>query len=379
MRRIAITLGVKDKAVLRAFIDQKPAEGKKLYTDGKTLDGLWIGGNGVAEWVNGKIQLNELGSRSGQALHRLIKKMAAPFDIKSFDEVEQGVKKYIDFLTDTAEKTFKKHYPNLNPPRYDYNKGGRFYRIFQEDSSGVSKSAVAFVDKATGDIYKSASWSKPAKHARGNVKDDASWRGHTEHGPYYLKGAVEELLKIAKELSPVQKADIREDLILKAIKKLAKKYKVGPLAPMRIDAMGEITMLQRMKNPIEYVSEEKIDERLTNLAKKYDKYHGQVSSRWIKMNHFTWERMLKDIGLLKLPKEVTSSTIVKELIQIAKDLTAPEAYAKAWVWLDKAMKKLHQVLENHKKEQKKNPKDWGSVGDINSIASELEDLGKRFQ
>jgi len=265
MRRTAITLGVKDKAVLRAFLDQKSASGQKLDTDGKRLDGNWIGGKGVAEWVGGKIQLNELGSRSAQALHRLIRKMAAPFDIKSADEVEQGVKKYIDFLTDQAEKSFKKYYPNLQPPKYDFKRGSRFHKIFREDANGSSKSVVAFVDKATGDIFKPASWSKPAKHARGNVKDDATWRGHTEHGPYYLKGS----------------------------------------------------------------------------------------------------EMNREVAL--------------ELLRIARELTAPEAYEKASARLDESMKKLHRLLESHKRKQKRDPKNWGLVGDVAHVADELEEILKRFQ
>lgn len=31
------------------------------------------------------------------------------------------------------------------------------------------RSVMAFIDMATGDIYKAESWSRPAKHIRGNV------------------------------------------------------------------------------------------------------------------------------------------------------------------------------------------------------------------
>lgn len=43
-----------DKKVLEAFLGGKRAESKKLYTDGKTLDGLWMGGNGIAAWKGGR-------------------------------------------------------------------------------------------------------------------------------------------------------------------------------------------------------------------------------------------------------------------------------------------------------------------------------------
>lgn len=45
--------------------------------------------------------------------------------------------------------------------------GTKRVRIVRDEPS--SRSVAAFVDLATGDILFPASWSKPAKHARGNV------------------------------------------------------------------------------------------------------------------------------------------------------------------------------------------------------------------
>ena len=39
-------------------------------------------------------------------------------------------------------------------------------------TSGDARSAYGFVDKATGDIFKSASWAVPAKGVRGNIFSD---------------------------------------------------------------------------------------------------------------------------------------------------------------------------------------------------------------
>ena len=47
----------KDKKVIQAFYEQTSAESKKLYTDGKVLDGLWMGGNAIAEWEGRKIYI----------------------------------------------------------------------------------------------------------------------------------------------------------------------------------------------------------------------------------------------------------------------------------------------------------------------------------
>lgn len=101
------------------------------------------------------------------------------------DEIESGTRKYIDFLEKMATEKYRRDLPNLEVPEYGYSKGKRFFKIFRVDSA--SKSVVAFVDRVSGDIYKPAGWKAPAKHARGNVLDKNSWRGHTDLGPYYLR------------------------------------------------------------------------------------------------------------------------------------------------------------------------------------------------
>jgi hypothetical protein len=51
--------------------------------------------------------------------------------------------------------------------------GKRFTKVMRDEvttGGGVMNSSlVAFVDNATGDIFKPAGWAAPAKHARGNV------------------------------------------------------------------------------------------------------------------------------------------------------------------------------------------------------------------
>lgn len=48
-----------DRAVLRAFADQEPAESKRLSSDGKRLDGNWMGGREIAYWKNDKLHWGE--------------------------------------------------------------------------------------------------------------------------------------------------------------------------------------------------------------------------------------------------------------------------------------------------------------------------------
>jgi len=71
-----LKLTPKDKDVVDAFTEQKPATSKKLSTDGKRLDGMWMGGNGIAEWKNGKIVTNDLGSKSAQVVQNYLTKIA---------------------------------------------------------------------------------------------------------------------------------------------------------------------------------------------------------------------------------------------------------------------------------------------------------------
>lgn len=77
MRVATLTLGKADKAVIDAFIDGNSAESKKLITDGRRLDGLWMGGNGLASNNGGNIVLGEGRPhvKSDEVVIRALKKM----------------------------------------------------------------------------------------------------------------------------------------------------------------------------------------------------------------------------------------------------------------------------------------------------------------
>jgi len=57
------------------------------------------------------------------------------------------------------------------PIEFYVRRGRRYLKIIMKDSGG-SKSAHAFVDRETGDVYKSASWKAPAKIARYSLLQD---------------------------------------------------------------------------------------------------------------------------------------------------------------------------------------------------------------
>lgn len=51
-------------------------------------------------------------------------------------------------------------------PEITYTKGRKYIKVI------TSNSSYAFIDKNTGNIYKAATWSAPAKTARGNIFSD---------------------------------------------------------------------------------------------------------------------------------------------------------------------------------------------------------------
>lgn len=55
---------------------------------------------------------------------------------------------------------------------YYLESGRKYYKLIHKDNN--SRSVHCFIDKSTGDVYKSASWQSPAKGVRYNLLDDNS-------------------------------------------------------------------------------------------------------------------------------------------------------------------------------------------------------------
>ena len=65
----------KDKKVVQAFYNQKPLEGKLLYTDGKTLEKLGMGRQDIAKWDGSDIVITAvMDTRSTQSIVKYLKK-----------------------------------------------------------------------------------------------------------------------------------------------------------------------------------------------------------------------------------------------------------------------------------------------------------------
>jgi hypothetical protein len=66
------------------------------------------------------------------------------------------------------------------------SKGRKYTKLISVDTLG-SRSVWCFVDQTNGDILKAATWSAPAKHARGNISRPESYQNYEWTGPHYLK------------------------------------------------------------------------------------------------------------------------------------------------------------------------------------------------
>jgi hypothetical protein len=73
--------------------------------------------------------------------------------------------------------------------------GPKYIRIVSKDGFGHERhpydysygSAFCFIDRATGDVLKTASWKSPAKGVRGNIYGGPEKFGLTDYGAVYFR------------------------------------------------------------------------------------------------------------------------------------------------------------------------------------------------
>jgi len=70
-----------DKRVIRAFASRMPDASKLLASDGTRLDGLFMGGGGLAHWSGSKLHLPESGGKISESIQRAVSRAVAPMDI----------------------------------------------------------------------------------------------------------------------------------------------------------------------------------------------------------------------------------------------------------------------------------------------------------
>lgn len=85
-----------------------------------------------------------------------------------------------------VDEHMTRHFPNLPRPVLSAEPGRRYVRVVKSDGES-SRHVYCFIDRTNGDILKSESWKKPAKHARGNIYTTTDMRAAVnEYGAHYL-------------------------------------------------------------------------------------------------------------------------------------------------------------------------------------------------
>jgi len=76
-----------------------------------------------------------------------------------------------------AHETYRKRLnPDGAPDKLGYTKGGRYWRLFvSRGGKEDQRSAYGFFEPATGNLYKSDGWKRPAKGVRASVLDKSTW------------------------------------------------------------------------------------------------------------------------------------------------------------------------------------------------------------
>jgi len=100
-------------------------------------------------------------------------------DVLRTNYQESAITRHRDYVN--REENVDYHIEQINQlamgdgvDEYIYERGRKYARIIHVSKPSNQRSAHAFVDLNTGDVYKSASWKSPAKGIRYNLLDDKS-------------------------------------------------------------------------------------------------------------------------------------------------------------------------------------------------------------
>lgn len=73
---------------------------------------------------------------------------------------------FVKMVQRHIKQYYRERYPNLTPPTIMSKVGRKYTKIIIEDNQ---KSVYCFIETATGNIFKAASWSNPAKGVRATL------------------------------------------------------------------------------------------------------------------------------------------------------------------------------------------------------------------
>jgi len=99
----------------------------------------------------------------------------------STDEFTRVLKEFMKFLTKKTKTYYEDNYENVKWIDFKVKRGKRWYKIVRNDS------VYCFIESGTGDIYKSASWAKPAKGVRASIFDKDSFKNADPYGSWLYR------------------------------------------------------------------------------------------------------------------------------------------------------------------------------------------------
>ena len=107
---------------------------------------------------------------------------------------DRAMKKMLDFMKKSAYKQYDKRFPfHIESNTWQYpkllKKGRTFDKLVtvRNNAPNKAQSADFFVHRETGDIYKAASWSSPAKGRRGSIFEPNTYKHYDIHGGWLYR------------------------------------------------------------------------------------------------------------------------------------------------------------------------------------------------
>ena len=98
---------------------------------------------------------------------------------------------FVSRVEDESNERLVEQYPGTNGydarKRFSVTFGRKYAKIITHDANGSGGGVWGFIDIESGNILKAAGWSKPAKHARGNIETASYGRNYVWTGPNYLR------------------------------------------------------------------------------------------------------------------------------------------------------------------------------------------------
>lgn len=98
---------------------------------------------------------------------------------------EQDIIDFVAKVQALVNAHYAKNLPNLTPSAIETSWGARFIKLISVDPA--QRSVYGFIEIATGNIFKAASWAAPAKHVRGNIHSPDCMKACTPYGIVYLR------------------------------------------------------------------------------------------------------------------------------------------------------------------------------------------------